>query len=65
MNMGMDAGLLFHVIQFAIIWLIQFMGYKFFKSIDLHHKTLDETLSLYFCFCDKATTLKEKSSAGR
>lgn len=46
-NTGMDAGLLFHIILFAIIWFIQFVGYKFFKSIDLHNKTIDVSMAFF------------------
>ena len=31
---GMDAGLLFHIVLFAIVWLIQFIGYNFFKRFE-------------------------------
>lgn len=44
---GMDAGLLFHVILFAIIWFILFMGYKFLKSIDSHNKILDVSIAFF------------------
>ena len=46
-NTGMDAGLLFHIILFAIIWFILFIGYKFFKSIDPLNKTLDVSISFF------------------
>lgn len=46
-NTGMDAGLLFHIILFAIIWLVQFVGYKFFKSIDPHNKTIDVSIAFF------------------
>ena len=46
-NTGMDAGLLFHIILFAIIWFILFAGYKFFKSIDPHNKTLDVSIAFF------------------
>lgn len=46
-NTGMDAGLLFHIILFVIIWFILFIGYKFFKSIDPHNKALDASISFF------------------
>ena len=46
-NSGMDAGLLFHIILFAIIWFILFVGYKFFKSIDPHNKTIDISIAFF------------------
>lgn len=46
-NTGMDAGLLFHIILFAIIWFVLFVGYKFFKSIDPHNKTLDVSFAFF------------------
>ena len=46
-NTGMDAGLFFHIILFVIIWFIQFVGYKFFKSIDSHNKTLDVSIAFF------------------
>lgn len=46
-NTGMNAGLLFHIILFAIIWLILFVGYKFFKSIDPHNKTIDVSVAFF------------------
>lgn len=46
-NTGMDAGLLFHMIFFAIIWFIQFVGYKFFNGIDPHNKTLDVSIAFF------------------
>ncbi|CAK7026089.1 MAG: hypothetical protein PARBA_01094 [Parabacteroides sp.] len=44
---GMDAGLLFHIALFTIIWFIQFVAYKFFKSIDPHNKTLDVSIAFF------------------
>lgn len=46
-NTGMDAGLLFHIILFAIIWFILFVGYRFFKRIDPCNKTLDVSISFF------------------
>lgn len=44
---GMDVGLLFHIILFAIVWLILFTGYRFFKSIDSRNKMLDVAISFF------------------
>ncbi len=44
---GMDAGLLFHIVLFAIVWLIFFVVYRFFKGIDPRNKILDVSFSLF------------------
>lgn len=44
---GMDAGLLFHIVLFAIVWLIQFIGYNFFKRFDSGNKILDVSISFF------------------
>lgn len=44
---GMDAGLIFHVILLAFIWLILFLLYRFIKSFALENKTLDVSISLF------------------
>lgn len=43
----MDAGLLFHIVLFAIVWLIQFIGYNFFKRFDSGNKILDVSISFF------------------
>lgn len=42
---GMDAGLIFHAIVFALVWLVLFPFYKFFKNIAPGNKTLDVSFS--------------------
>lgn len=44
---GMDMGALFHIALFALVWLILFLGYRFFKSIDSRNKTLDVATSFF------------------
>lgn len=44
---GMDAGLIFHIILFALTWLILFVPYRFFKSIAPTNKMLDVSFSCY------------------
>lgn len=46
LNRGIDLGLLFHVILFAIIWLVVFVGYRFYKSVDPRSKILDVSIAL-------------------
>lgn len=41
----MDAGLIFHAIVFALVWLVLFPFYKFFKNIAPGNKTLDVSFS--------------------
>ena len=45
-RIGLDAGLFFHVILFALIWVILFLFYRFFKEIAPKNKMLDVS----FCF---------------
>lgn len=44
---GMDAGLSFHLILFALIWLMIFIFYRFFKGIAPDNKMLDVSISLF------------------
>jgi signal peptidase II len=44
---GMDAGLIFHVILFALVWLILFLQYRFFKGIAPKNKMLDVSFSFF------------------
>lgn len=43
---GMDAGLIFHVVLFALIWLIVFVFYRFYKRVAPTNKMLDISFSL-------------------
>lgn len=44
---GMDAGLIFHVVLFGLIWLILFLSYRFFKVIAPKSKMLDVAFSFF------------------
>lgn len=44
---GLDAGLIFHIILFALTWLILFVPYRFFKSIAPTNKMLDVSFSFF------------------
>jgi hypothetical protein len=44
---GLDAGLIFHIILFALVWLILFLQYRFFKGIAPQNKMLDISFSFF------------------
>lgn len=43
-NAGVDAGLLFHIFLFAIVWFVLFIIYRFFKRIEPLNKMLDASI---------------------
>lgn len=43
----MDAGGIFHVILFALIWYVLFLSYKFFKGFSPHNKMLDVSFAFF------------------
>lgn len=40
-NYGINMGLIFHVVLFALIWVVIFVLYKFYKNIAPNYKMLD------------------------
>jgi hypothetical protein len=41
----MDAGMIFHIILFMLIWCLLFICYRFYKSIAPSNKTLDVSIA--------------------
>ncbi len=44
---GIDAGLIFHVILFTLIWIVIFIFYRFFKGVAPENKLLDVSFSFF------------------
>lgn len=43
----MDAGLIFHVVLFGLIWFVLFLLYRFFKGVAPKNKMLDVAFSFF------------------
>lgn len=46
-KIGIDLGLIFHVILFALIWIFLFLFYRFFKGVAPKNKMLDVSFSFF------------------